>query len=68
MSKLQNCIVWEACDCCDEYLCNIHMLHASECDCPAIDAWAETEWNPYISKVTTKLLDWVGANSFEHED
>lgn len=30
---------WEPCECCDEFVCNIHGMHAFECECPAIDEW-----------------------------
>ncbi len=30
---------WVPCNCCDEFWCSIHSLHAFECDCPEIDEW-----------------------------
>lgn len=30
---------WEACDCCEDWICNIHGCHAHDCDCPPIDDW-----------------------------
>ena len=35
---------WVPCDCCGDYLCNIHMSHAHECECPVVDDW---EYSPY---------------------
>jgi DNA (cytosine-5)-methyltransferase 1 len=35
---------WEPCDCCDEFVCNIHQTHAFECPCPAIEEW---DGDPY---------------------
>ena len=35
---------WTPCDCCGDYLCNIHQVHAHECDCPVIDEW---DFSPY---------------------
>ena len=35
---------WVPCDDCEEYWCNWHNCHASECDCPPIDEW---ESDPY---------------------
>ena len=58
---------WVPCDCCDEYLCNIHMRHASECDCPSIDKWDETKWNPYDSIINAEILSWVSKNSYIHD-
>ena len=38
---------WERCDCCDDYLCNIHGCHAFECRCPGIEWWEEQGISPY---------------------
>jgi hypothetical protein len=64
---LKNQVVWTRCDCCEEYLCAIHLRHASECDCPSIDKWAETEWNPYFSKAAADVCAWVEDNPIDME-
>ena len=64
---LKDEIIWTECDCCEEYLCAIHLRHVSESDCPAIDKWAETEWNPYFDKATPDVCDWVAANPWGDE-
>jgi len=28
---------WYKCDCCDDYMCRLHGVHAYDCDCPTID-------------------------------
>ena len=39
---------WVKCDCCDDYICNVHLgKHAWECECPAIDIWADYQLYPY---------------------
>ena len=40
---------WVPCDCCDEFLCNIHGGHVSECECPPIDEWVTDPYDA-ISK------------------
>jgi DNA (cytosine-5)-methyltransferase 1 len=35
---------WQPCECCDEFFCNIHGMHAFECDCPPVDEW---DTDPY---------------------
>ena len=31
--------IWEPCDDCEEYVCNIHHENAADCPCPGIDDW-----------------------------
>lgn len=40
---------WTKCECCDDYICNIHGTHAYDCDCEAIEWWMENGMNPYIT-------------------
>jgi hypothetical protein len=35
---------WEPCPDCPEYWCNIHGMHAFECECPPVEEW---DTNPY---------------------
>lgn len=37
---------WAPCPDCDEYWCNLHHMHAFECDCPPVEYWL---CNPYLS-------------------
>ena len=39
MIKIEMRPVWERCECCNDYLCNLHGGHAHECCCPDIDTW-----------------------------
>ena len=49
-------ICWEQCDCCDEFICNVHPgLHADACDCPVIDAWTYAGLCPYVNTVSDYL-------------
>lgn len=44
---------WIPCDCCDNYICTIHGMHAHECECPPIDEWGDID--PYSERpMTTK--------------
>jgi hypothetical protein len=35
---------WVRCDCCENYLCLRHGMHAHDCDCPEVSEW---ERSPY---------------------
>ncbi len=35
--------IWTPCDC-GEFFCNIHHVHAHECECPPVDEW---KYSPY---------------------
>jgi hypothetical protein len=37
---------WVLCQC-DDYWCQVHQQHTSECPCPGIDWWAERDLDPY---------------------
>ena len=41
---------WVPCDCCENYLCNIHGSHAHDCECPAIDDWP-ADVDPYTTPI-----------------
>ena len=36
---------WTPCPDCENYLCNIHAIHAHECPCPSIEEW---DHSPYL--------------------
>ena len=38
---------WVKCPDCDEYFCEQHQEHASDCDCPSVDEWADHDVWPY---------------------
>jgi site-specific DNA-cytosine methylase len=42
---------WVQCPDCDECICQLHGVHVEECDCPPIDAWAESDLWPYEPSV-----------------
>lgn len=48
---------WAKCECCEDYLCNIHHTHAHECDCPSIDEWADKNICPYDPCVLRYLTE-----------
>jgi len=37
--------IWVKCHCCEEFLCMLHELHVSECECPDITRWL---FSPYL--------------------
>lgn len=39
--------LWEQCECCDDYVCNMHGMHAYDCECPDIDAFMLLDIYPY---------------------
>ena len=62
-------VAWAKCDMCEDYICNIHSgQHVADCDCPAIDVWAEHEKWPYSEPVTPALITWAAANPFKDDD
>ena len=58
---------WVKCDCCEDFLCNIHGGHAFECPCPAIDEWVEADFDPYLSTITPELRKWVSEHQLEND-
>jgi DNA (cytosine-5)-methyltransferase 1 len=38
---------WVKCDCCEDFVCQIHGCHAFECQCGPIEEWAEVDADPY---------------------
>ena len=45
MRLVEGC--WIPCPDCDDYWCTEHGKHAYDCECPAIDVWAELGMDPY---------------------
>ena len=37
MSETKQEPIWVECEWCEEYWCNLHEMHAFECECPPID-------------------------------
>lgn len=42
---------WRHCECCDDWYCHVHDMHTFECDCPGIDEWIETGFDPYLGRM-----------------
>jgi DNA (cytosine-5)-methyltransferase 1 len=41
--------VWVACDGgCEDFVCQLHLKHVHDCECPALDAWSEHDLSPYL--------------------
>ena len=38
---------WIKCECCEDYVCQVHGRHAHECSCGAIEEWSELDASPY---------------------
>jgi len=38
---------WVQCECCDDYICQIHGVHAFECECAAVEEWVDHGITPY---------------------
>lgn len=38
---------WVVCEMCEDYFCNRHNMHAADCECPDLEAWAEVGDDPY---------------------
>jgi hypothetical protein len=37
---------WIPCDCCENFLCTIHGMHAHDCPCPPIEEWSTDPYRP----------------------
>ncbi len=42
---------WERCDMCDDFICNIHGMHAYDCTCRNINWWVGLDMCPYTTTV-----------------
>ena len=61
-------VAWEECPDCGDFVCNIHPgEHVADCDCPAIEVWAEHDKFPYEERVTDELKKWVEMHPFADE-
>jgi DNA (cytosine-5)-methyltransferase 1 len=38
---------WVQCECCDDYICQVHGVHAFECECAAVEEWVDHGITPY---------------------
>ena len=61
-------VIWEECEMCGDFACNLHHMHAADCSCPVIDVWAEADLCPYTDHVTGAVKTWVAKNPFEDEE
>tara|TARA_R110000803_G_scaffold130198_2_gene197494 strand:- start:49 stop:267 length:219 start_codon:yes stop_codon:yes gene_type:complete len=60
--------IWLKCECCDEYMCNIHNVHVHDCTCPGIDVMSEHFIFPYDDPVSDAAIKIIEANPFKDED
>jgi hypothetical protein len=37
---------WVQCPYCELFWCNLHQMHAADCDCPPIEQWAHDPYAP----------------------
>lgn len=42
---------WTECECCGDFWCNLHGMHAYDCSCPPVDEWAAVDLWPYAPSV-----------------
>lgn len=60
---------WIKCDCCDDYICTIHVgQHAYDCTCPHIEVWAENNLCPYDDPATDKVITFVNENPLSDDE
>jgi DNA (cytosine-5)-methyltransferase 1 len=38
---------WVQCECCDDYICQAHGVHAFECNCSSVEEWVDFGITPY---------------------
>ena len=46
---------WTPCDMCEDYICNIHEMHAYDCLCEPVEWWYENDMDPYTTTVEQYL-------------
>jgi len=46
---LHELVIWEPCDQCEEFWCNLHMMHAHECECRDVIEWGDLGIDPYCN-------------------
>ena len=46
---------WEPCECCDDFICNVHECHVHDCECHGIEWWAERDIDPYSHPFRQRL-------------
>lgn len=46
--------MWVECDCCGDRYCDFCDAHAADCDCPAMDVFAEYGKSPYFDSYLFK--------------
>lgn len=44
--------IWTQCQECDNFVCNIHKVHAHDCECPDLETMDENGINPYEDPAT----------------
>lgn len=37
---------WTECQDCGNYWCNLHDMHAHDCECPAVEEWERSPYEP----------------------
>ena len=38
---------WIRCECCEDFICQVHGVHAHECECSPIEEWMDVGASPY---------------------
>ena len=61
-------IPWVQCDDCDDYICNAHEQHVSDCDCPVIEVWSEHELWPYGPVDKIVLDEFLKNNRYDPDE
>jgi DNA (cytosine-5)-methyltransferase 1 len=47
--------VWQRCACCEDYWCNIHHMHAYDCDCPPVEEFEKYPYEPGLLRWITPI-------------
>lgn len=58
-------VAWEPCEACGEFWCNVHEMHAHDCDCPALDEWVEHGLVPYDFESESQVRVFCELHSYE---
>ncbi len=44
---------WVRCQCCENYWCNLHWMHAHDCPCPPIEEWGISPYRHLVTGTTS---------------
>ncbi len=57
---LETMPAWIRCECCEDYLCTIHLRHAYECPCEEVSEWSTDPYSdPAPGRTAPRFCEWL---------